>query len=258
VKFLCRRRALRNATLALLGVSSGAVAYADLSETIARLKPSVVLVGTFSPLDSPRFTFRGTGFAVGSGLQILTNAHVLPDLRAADAGRQVAIQAWSPPAQWTLRLARVLAADAPNDLALLAFEGEALAPLNLLSGPAPQEGRAVAFMGFPIGGALGFSHVTHRGTLSSIAALAMPSPNSRLLNEKVLQRLRAGNFRIYQLDATAYPGNSGGPVFDPDSGVVLGVINSVFVKGARESILSQPSGITYAIPIEQARGLMEK
>lgn len=240
------------------GSLAASIAWAGLPETVARLKPSVVLVGTFSPLDSPRFTFRGTGFAVGNGRQILTNAHVLPELTAADTAKQVAIQVWAAPSQWTLRVARVLASDLATDLALLAFEGEALVPLELQAGEPPAEGSSIAFMGFPIAGALGFAHVTHRGTLSSIASLAMPSPNSRLLNERVLQRLRTGNFRIFQLDATAYPGNSGGPVFDPDSGIVLGVINSVFVKGARESILSQPSGISYAIPIDQAKDLIGK
>jgi S1-C subfamily serine protease len=53
---------------------------------------------------------------------------------------------------------------------------------------------------------------------------------------------------VFQLDATAYPGNSGGPLFDPRSGAVFGVISMVLVKGTRESALSQPSGITYAIP----------
>jgi S1-C subfamily serine protease len=56
-------------------------------------------------------------------------------------------------------------------------------------------------------------------------------------------------FNIFQLDATAYPGNSGSPVFNPESGEVIGVINMVFIKSTREAALSNPSGITYAIPV---------
>jgi S1-C subfamily serine protease len=245
------------ALLALTACFAAPSAFAELPETIARIKPSVVLVGSFSPLDSPRFTFRGTGFAVGTGHWILTNAHVLPEGVGGDAGRQIAVQVWSTPAQWSLRVAKLELLDKRSDLALLSFEGAALIPLAL-STSAPKEGASVAFMGFPIGGALGFSHVTHRGIISSVAALALPSPNAEYLSEKAVQRLRAGNFTIYQLDATAYPGNSGGPVFDPDSGLVIGVINSVLVKSARESILSRPSGISYVIPIENAKSMLEQ
>ena len=53
-----------------------------------------------------------------------------------------------------------------------------------------------------------------------------------------------------QLDATAYPGNSGSPLYDPASGKVVGVLNMVLVKESRENVLSQPSGITYAIPVQ--------
>jgi S1-C subfamily serine protease len=68
------------------------------------------------------------------------------------------------------------------------------------------------------------------------------------LNDKTVRRLRQGSFDIYQLDAVAYPGNSGGPVLDIETGNVVGVINMVLVRATKESALSQPTGITYAIP----------
>ena len=55
----------------------------------------------------------------------------------------------------------------------------------------------------------------------------------------------------------AYPGNSGSPVYDPETGKVLGVINMVFVKGTKESVLTQPSGITYAVPSNHLRALLQ-
>jgi S1-C subfamily serine protease len=60
--------------------------------------------------------------------------------------------------------------------------------------------------------------------------------------------LKAGSFEVYQLDATAYPGNSGGPLIETDRGEVIGIINMVFVKSTKESVLSQPSGISFAVP----------
>ena len=67
-----------------------------------------------------------------------------------------------------------------------------------------------------------------------------------------------GSFPVLQLDATAYPGNSGSPVYDPESGDVLGIINMVFVKGTKEAALTQPSGITYAIPASHLQALLAK
>jgi S1-C subfamily serine protease len=71
-----------------------------------------------------------------------------------------------------------------------------------------------------------------------------------------VSRLREGNFQLLQLDATAYPGNSGGPVFDVESGQVVGVLSSGLVKAGRESALSSPTGITYAVPVAPLRALL--
>jgi len=73
-----------------------------------------------------------------------------------------------------------------------------------------------------------------------------------------VQQIRSGSFDIYQLDATAYPGNSGGPLFDANRGEVLGIINMVFVKENKESVLSKPSGISFAIPVRFLRDLLQK
>ncbi|WP_226498538.1 trypsin-like peptidase domain-containing protein [Ferribacterium limneticum] len=113
----------------------------------------------------------------------------------------------------------------------------------------------MAFTGFPIGGVLGFPPTTHRGIIS---AIALPGGHSTQLNEKLIKQLKRGSFDIFQLDATAYPGNSGSPVFDPESGHVIGVINMVFVKGTREAAITNPSGITYAIPINHLKALAQQ
>ena len=63
-------------------------------------------------------------------------------------------------------------------------------------------------------------------------------------------------FFLYQMDATAYPGNSGSPVYDQKSGKVVAVINKVFVKRTKESVLSDPSGITYAIPVRYLQNML--
>ena len=222
---------------------------ADMSSTIAKVKPSVVIVGTYKSTNSPRFTLRGTGFIVGNGNLVITNAHVLPQPTEEGAQAALVIQIRVGKNELEMRPTTVLEVDPIHDLVLLRFDGPAAPALSVRDSGSVQEGQAVAFMGFPIGGALGFSPVTHRGMVSSITAAALPTPSAQQLNEKTIRSLRGGgSFDIFQLDGTAYPGNSGGPLFDPDTGEVLGVVNMVFIKGTRESALTHPSGISYAVP----------
>jgi S1-C subfamily serine protease len=84
--------------------------------------------------------------------------------------------------------------------------------------------------------------------VSSITPIALPTATARQLDPRVIRSLRTGTFNVFQLDATAYPGNSGSPLYDMETGRVVGIINMVFVKGTRETVLSQPSGISFAVP----------
>lgn len=241
------RRALRACGLICLGWLWVGQALAGLPETILKLKPSVVLIGTYKATDSPRFQLRGTGFIVGNGQLVVTNAHVLPQASTGDAPALV-VQVRQASGEWQMRPASRLESSPTYDLALLRMEGPPAPALRLGDSTAVREGDNLAFMGFPIGGVLGFSPVTHRATVSSITPAALPSPTAGRLSEMAIRGLRDGTFNIFQLDATAYPGNSGGPLFDPETGEVVGVLNMVLIKGTRESALSQPSGISYAIP----------
>ena len=217
-------------------------------------------VGTYHELASPRFTFRGTGFVVGDGRLLVTNAHVIPEDSVALG--QMALQlpgnrkGGQDAAPETRKLS-LLRTDRAHDLALLQIDGAPMPTLKLADDDSAQEGQSVAFIGFPIGGLLGFSLVTHRATLSSITPIALPPPSSRQLDAASVARLRQGPFDIFQLDGTAYPGNSGGPLLDVDTGRVLGVINMVLVKNSKESVLSSPSGISYAIPVRFVRALLD-
>jgi S1-C subfamily serine protease len=245
--------------IASLLCAVGLAAQAGLPEVVAAIKPAVMAVGTFNPLASPRFSFRGTGFVVGDGRTLVTNAHVVPDELAEQ--RQLMLQiggnrAANQDAAVETRKLTLLELDRVHDLAVLQIAGDALPVLTLEANDTAREGQAVAFIGFPIGGLLGFSPVTHRATISSITPIALPPPNARQLDAASVARLRQGPFNIYQLDGTAYPGNSGGPLFDAESGRVLGVINMVLVKASKESLLSNPSGITYAIPVRFVRELL--
>ncbi|WP_439115359.1 S1C family serine protease [Hydrogenophaga sp.] len=235
-----------------------AASHAGLADTVARVKPSVVLVGTYLATNSPRFQLRGTGFLVDGGQRVVTNAHVLPEAVGAADAPALVVQLRQASGEWHMRPASLLGRDDPHDLAVLRMAGLPGPAMVLGDSTQVREGDDLAFTGFPIGGLLGFSPVTHRATVSSITAAALPSPSAQRLNERAIRGLRNGTFDIFQLDATAYPGNSGGPLFHPDTGELVGVMNMVLIKGTRESAMSQPSGISYAIPSRYVKALLDK
>jgi serine protease Do len=252
-------RLLKNAIVFVFGLAGCGISQANLVDLITKAKPSVVIVGTHSPTDAPRFNLRATGFVVGDGTIVITNAHVLHDPAAgAPVLRQLVVQLMNGPSGVEMRAATVLTADKNRDLVLLKMEGPPVTPLVLGKSAYVPEGTEVAFIGFPIGGALGYSPVTHRGMISSVTAIAPPMASAQQLNAQAIIRMRQGSYDIYQLDGTAYPGNSGGPLLSVETGEVIGVIHSVFVKGSKESALSQPSGITYAIPVRFVTELLER
>ncbi|MDR1934157.1 MAG: serine protease [Candidatus Accumulibacter sp.] len=252
------RREFASKTLTIaLAFAFPASAWSALPEMIQRVKPSIVAVGTFDRTRSPAFGMRGTGFVLGEGNLVATNAHVVPESLSASGGETLVVRIPTGNGESRQRAAKLFSVDRSRDLALLKIEGSPLPPISL-GREAVREGQEVAFIGFPIGAVLGLTPVTHRAIVSAITPIALPGANARQLTEKEIRRLKSGSFNVYQLDGTAYPGNSGGPLLNVESGEVVGIINMVFVKETKESVLSHPSGISYAIPVVYLQELLQQ
>jgi S1-C subfamily serine protease len=244
--------------------TAGVTCAADRQSTIDKVRASVVAIGTFDRTRSPQFQFRGTGCVVGDGTIVVTNAHVLPPL--LDPARRETIAVLLPGKSREAsdkddvqaRDARQIAVDANTDLALLKVSGAPLPALAVRDSDSVREGQEILFTGFPIGAVLGPYPATHRGMISVVTPSAIPQGRAADLDPAVVRRLTTGSFPVFQLDATAYPGNSGSPAYDPDTGEVIGIINMVLVKTTKESALSQPSGITYAVPSRYLKALIDK
>ncbi|RZJ85224.1 MAG: serine protease [Massilia sp.] len=256
-----RRRAvqavLRGLVLAAAGAAAVPAAAQELPRTVARIKSSVVGIGTLLKTRQPAVVFVGTGFAVGDGMSIITNAHAIPKQLDGARKEELGIVIGGEGEAVSFRPARLVAVDAEHDLAHLRLAGAPLAPMTLADDSAA-EGQELAFTGYPLGMRLGLHAATHRALLAAITPVVRPSLNSRQLDARAIAQLQRSAFRIYQLDGTAYPGNSGSPLYRPDDGSVVGVINMVFLKGLRESAVSDPSGITYAIPVRHVRELLQR
>lgn len=221
---------------------------AGLPNAIDRIRPAIVAVGTSEPTRNPSYQFRGTGFVVGDGTLVATNNHVVPLAVDTNNREVVSVAIPQPGGDAIVREATVVGRDTEHDLAVLRMSGPPLPAVRLGDSSHVREGQYFAFTGFPLGGAIGLFATTHHALVSAITPIALPQATSRSLDAALVRRLRTERFNIFQLDATAYPGNSGSPMFNVETGDVIAVLNMVFVKGGKETALSQPSGISYAIP----------
>lgn len=137
-----------------------------------------------------RLAATGTAFAVANEGRFLTNRHVIDGCAAVTV---------TPPGG-APAAARVVAADAARDLALLSAPAAPQPPLPLGPGD-PAAGAAVAVVGYPSHGMVTIVPVLEQGTVM---------PNARPGDR-------------FMLSADVRRGNSGGPVLDR-AGTVVGVV----------------------------------
>ena len=216
-------------------------------EVVAKVKPSVVGVGLYDALGVQTHQLHGTGFVFGDGSLVATNYHVInKELNPQKVQYHIVFSGTGR--QPKIHKAEIIAKDVDHDLAILKIS-TTLTPVKLAASNYVEDGTEVLLTGFPIGAVLGLYPATHRGIVAATTPDVIPSAHSSRLSIKMLDRLDK-KFMIYQLDITAYPGNSGSPLYAADSGEVIGVLNKVFVKESKETVLEKPSGISYAIPVK--------
>ncbi len=218
----------------------------SITDVVAKVKPSVVGVGLYDALGAQTHQLRGTGFVFGDGTLVATNYHVVSqDFDPKKVQYHIVFSGTGRNPK--IHRAEIIASDKEHDLAILKLP-VALTPLNLADYNYVDDATEVLLTGFPIGAILGLYPATHRGIIAATTPDVIPTSHSSQLSINMLERLEK-KFMIYQLDLTAYPGNSGSPLYDAQSGDVVGILNKVFVKESKETVLEKPSGISYAIPV---------
>ncbi|WNC72555.1 serine protease [Thalassotalea psychrophila] len=228
----------------------------QLVKTIVKVKPAIVGVGIYQANARPQSRLHGTGFVIGNGQYIVTNYHVIGiDIKAEQKQKRVIFVGFGKKSE--VREIQIVAYSKQHDIAILKQHGARLPALQLAENLYVAEGESIAFTGFPIGAVLGLYPVTHQGIIASVTPVVIPARASTELSPAMIKSLKNPYF-VYQLDATAYPGNSGSPVYLQSNGKVVAVINKVFVQQTKESAITHPSGITYAIPIKFLDELIKK
>ena len=249
---------MRSTFILILGllVAQGSALAGQLAERVAQIKPAVVGVGLVAPLATVSHQLKGTGFVIGDGQYVVTNDHVVNVKVPDNIKYHLAVFAGHGRKPKIIPVEQVIK-DEEHDLALLKINQTLPAvSLGKASAVVP-DGTDLAVTGFPIGGILGLYPATHKGIVAAYTPNIIAAKNTSQISEQFLQRLR-NPIMVYQLDVIAYPGNSGSPVYNVETGEVFAVINKVFVKETKESAITHPSGITYAIPVEHVIHLAQK
>ena len=205
----------------------------DIADIVARARESVVTITTqgtgnegLSPFDVPTSGV-GSGIVISSDGLILTNNHVVEGARQVTVtmpdGREIA--------------AAILVSDPERDMAVIRADATDLTPAALGDSSAMEVGETVLAIGSPLGE---FTETVTRGIVSAL--------DREITVGDELGRGQTSLFNLIQTDAAINPGNSGGALIN-DQGEVVGM-NTAVSRSAE--------GIGFAIPINEARELIEQ
>jgi len=190
--------------------------------------PGVVFIRAVISEGGQTATATGSGFVIGRGGSIVTNAHVVGDAKTVTVKFSDS----------KVATAKVAGTDLSTDLALLLVDpdGLDLHALALGSSKDVQVGDAALAIGNPFG----LERTLTTGVISGIG--------------REIPSLQAG-FEIgnaLQTDAAINPGNSGGPLLD-GRGRVIGVNSQIETGGGGGSV-----GVGFAVAIDTAKEVIPR
>jgi S1-C subfamily serine protease len=180
----------------------------------------------FAPSDGGG-TSTGSGFVIGRGGSIVTNAHVV------EGARRVSVRFGDK----RTVTAKVAGEDPSSDLALLLVDpsGLDLTALELGSSRGVQVGDPTVAIGNPFG----LDRTLTTGVVSALQRSIPSLQEGFSIND------------VIQTDAAINPGNSGGPLIDA-RGKVIGVNSQIETGGAGRGNV----GIGFAVPIDTAKDVI--
>ena len=217
-------------TSAPVVVSSGENELTDsaIAKVAARLANSVVTISTTVSDDFGGGRGVGTGVVLTSDGQILTNAHVVED--ASEVVVRFA-------GETEPRVAKILASDLGNDLALLKIDATGLVAATFAKPGSVQIGDAVIAIGYAL--ALDGGPTVTSGIVSALKRTI--ETDSGALNS------------LIQTDAAISSGNSGGPLVNL-KGEVVGINTAV----ARGDSTSAANNIGFSISVDEVLIVIEQ
>ena len=203
----------------------------------AKVLPSVVNINVTT----------GSGGDTGSGVilrsdgYILTNNHVIAAALGGAGSVAVTFN------DGTTAAAKIVGADAEDDLAVIKVDKTGLTPATLGSVAALKVGDPVVALGSPLG---------LQGTVTAgiVSALNRPVATSDAQQNSPFGGSTGARTVLdaIQTDAAINPGNSGGPLVN-NAGQVIGINSAIASNGSNGNI-----GVGFAIPMDQAKVIAQQ
>ena len=197
--------------------------YEDSNRSVVNIRTQfrgMTLFGTFSSEGS------GSGWVFDRSGHVVTNYHVIEDSDRIEVTMYDGEKS----------LGRVVGVDPKNDIAVLKVDvpAESLKPLPL----GDSSGLKVGQKALAIGNPFGLERTLTVGIISS-------------LNRTLESKSQRGRFikSVIQVDAALNQGNSGGPLFDSQGGMIG--MNTAIASANQDS--AQNSGVGFAIPVNTIR-----
>jgi S1-C subfamily serine protease len=168
----------------------------------------------------------GSGFFITQDGYLITNNHVVRGAHSVKVKTQNQFLD-----------GKVIARDPDNDIALVKVEGS-FTPVHFSRSKRANMGQTIFTVGFPIPSLQGFNPKVTKGVVSSLSGIK-------------------DDIRMYQIDASVQPGNSGGPLAD-ERGNVVGVVSARLNESAaleESGALSQ--NVNYAVKLSYVTAVLD-
>jgi len=212
--------------------SGTTVQFTDITGVVAQAKRSVVTI-TADGVSAQGFDVGRPTQGVGSGLILTANGYILTNRHVVEGSRTLSVEL----EDGTQYPARLVQTSDDNDLALVKIDASGLTAARIADSSRIQVGQTALAIGSPLGA---YTETVTRGIISGLGRTVS------VRDDSTGRPVTLSN--LIQTDAAINPGNSGGPLLDASGAVV----------GLNTAVSTTAQGLGFAIPIDDARPLIDK